>query len=97
MNELALSLYLTLFAADGASTHQAFNFCAQRQTCTTHERFMTQSPVANEAILAGEASALWWATNKIKRPALKWTVRLGIAGIHGYAAAHNWQAIQKAR
>jgi hypothetical protein len=96
MNEWALAAYLTLFASDAVSGHQADAFCATR-ACTVHEQFLTQSATANDAIVAGQATALWWATNKIKRPWLKWSLRFGVASVHGVAAAHNWQQIQKAQ
>ena len=96
MNELAFAAYLTLFASDSISTRQAFAFCETR-ACTTHELLLTQNATVNDAILAGQAAALWWATGKIKQPVVRWGVRLGVAGIHGLAAGRNWNQIQKAR
>lgn len=91
MNELALAAYLTLFSADASTTHYAFaQFPGQ-----VHELFMTQNPTVNDAIVAAQATGLLWATKDIKRPWVKWTIRFGVAGIHGYAAVHNLQQIRK--
>lgn len=91
MNGLLLAGYIALFSADAATTHVALN---QPQI---HEQLLTQSAPANDALLAGQATALYWATAKIQRPWLRWTVRFGIAGIHGYAAAHNIGVIRSQR
>lgn len=93
MNELALAAYLSLFAADSATTRAAFAMRSDR--VQVRELFLAQNPNVNDAILAGQATALLWATSKIKQPALRWTIRFGVAGIHGYAAVHNIQQIRK--
>jgi hypothetical protein len=91
MNEWALAAYLTLFASDAISTHQGLRLPQ------AHEVFLTQHAPVNDALITGQAIALWWATSKIQRPILRWSVRFGIAGLHGYAAAHNWYAIDRAQ
>lgn len=88
MNAIALAAYLALFGADAATTHQAI-------ARGGHEMFLTQSSALNDVLMAGQASALWWATGKIHRPALRWTLRLAIAGAHGAAAAHNLQTLRR--
>lgn len=88
MNGLLLAGYIALFASDGATTHIALNRGA-------HELLLTQSPSVNDGLLAAEAGSLWWATAKIQRPWLRWTVRLSIAGVHGAVAAHNMSVIKR--
>jgi hypothetical protein len=90
MNHLAFVAYLSLFGADAVTTHQALRLPG------AHELYLTQSPLTNDALLTAQAGALWWATSRIKRPALRWTIRLSIAGLHGYAAVHNRQEITRA-
>lgn len=76
--------YGALFAADALTTHAALATGRAREVMMP-----TQSPVAIDGILAAQAVGLWWATGKIERGWLKWTVRFGVAGFHGWCAAHN--------
>lgn len=86
-----MSIYLALFAADAVTTHQALRMPGAREV------FLTQHAAVNDAIVAGQAIGLYAATSKIKRPAVRWTVRLAIGGIHGAAAIYNAKQIRKAR
>lgn len=88
MNGLLLAGYLSLFAADASTTHIALNRGA-------HELLLTQSPSVNDGLTAAEAGSLWWATARIQRRWLRWTVRLSIAGVHGAVAAHNMSVIRR--
>ena len=91
MPPVALTIYLALFAADASTTHVALGRPG------VSERFLTPSPLANDAILAGQAAALYAVTTRIQRPALRWTVRLAIAGVHGTAALYNLRQLRKVR
>lgn len=91
MNALAVAVYVGCFAADGTSTHVALTQYHAR------ERLLTASPVANDAIIGGQAAAVWIVTRRIDRPWLRWTVRLSVAGVHGAAAVMNTRAIVHAR
>lgn len=88
MTELALAAYLALFSADAVTTHVALSQGA-------YELYLSQSPAVNDLIIAGQAGLLYWSTSKIKRPAIRWTIRLSIASLHGYAAVHNARQLHK--
>jgi hypothetical protein len=91
VQDLALAIYLSLFTADAATTHRALGRPGVREV------FLTQSPLTNDALIAGQAIGLYAATARIQRPALKWTVRLAIAGVHGSAAIYNARQLRKVR
>lgn len=91
MKGIALGVYLACFAGDARTTTIAMRDYGAR------EIWLTQSPTVNTAIVAGQAGALWIATEHVQRPWLRWTVRLSVAAIHGAAAVHNARAIGQAR
>lgn len=88
MNGLLFAGYVSLFAADGATTHAAL-----RQGNVV-ELNMTQSPAANDALVAAQAAGLWLATQRIRNPWARWSIRLGVAALHGAAAVHNARLIK---
>jgi hypothetical protein len=91
MDHLALVLYLTLFGADGASTHVAL------ARPNAHELFLTQRPSINDALIAGQAAGLYALTARIQNPRVRWTVRLVVAGVHGAAALYNVRQLHEGR
>jgi len=91
MNEVLLSVYLSCFAMDGSTTHIAF----AKYSGQVREVFMTQNPWVNDGLVAAQSAGLLWATKNMKNGWIKWSVRLGVAGVHGWAATHNIRETRK--
>jgi hypothetical protein len=79
-----LALWLAAFGADAATTHIAMRAGAQ-------ELILTQRPIANDAILAGEAVLGGWLLHRLDRQHPKVARALTSIGIgmHGAAAVSN--------
>lgn len=88
MTAIALALYLGGFAGDAITTRLALGQGGR-------EVLLTQSPLANDVLIASQATALYLVTRKIQRPRLRWTVRLIVAGVHGAAMVHNLRQVRR--
>jgi len=78
-----------LCAGDAATTHYALS------TGKFQEQILSQSPWTDDAIIAGEATAMDLSILVVKRRHPKWALALLVVGvsIRGYAVAHNLHEI----
>lgn len=86
MGKVVLTIWLTTFGADAATTHVVL------QQGTGREYLIpTQNPFAIDAVIAGEAGIGYWALKKLRtrHPKLATALTIAVVGIHGAAAIHN--------
>jgi hypothetical protein len=90
MKTLLFVGYISTFGADAASTHAAL-------AAGGREMMLTQSPWANDAILAGMASGSWPVISALSKRHPRWAFVMGasIASLHTWAAIHNVQAARR--
>jgi hypothetical protein len=90
MNAL-LAIWLSLHSCDAITTHLALS-----RGGIERNPFYTQSPITNDALMAGEAVAagLLIKTFAPRHPKLAKTLALAGIGISGYAVMHNARTLQ---
>jgi hypothetical protein len=93
MNAL-LAIWLSLHSCDAVTTHLALS-----RGGIERNPFNTQSPITNDALMAGEAVAAGVLMKKFapRHPKMAKTLALVGIGISGYAAIHNLHTLQVQR